>query len=68
MSSSRPFIVASLGDAARRTGLTFPTVSRAMDFLVEHGIAEEFTGKSRNRLFYYREYLSTLNEGVEERG
>lgn len=61
-------VVASLGDAARRTGLTFPTVSRAMDFLVEHGIAEELTGKSRNRLFYYREYLSTLNEGVEERG
>lgn len=61
-------VVVSLGDAADRTGLTFPTVSRAMDLLIEHGVAEELTGKSRNRLFYYRDYLATLNEGLEEAG
>lgn len=61
-------VVVSLGDAADRTGLTFPTVSRAMDLLIEHGVAEELTGKSRNRLFYYRDYLAILNEGLEEPG
>ena len=59
-------VVVSLGEATEQTGLTFPTVSRAMQLLVDYGIAEELTGKSRNRIFAYREYLAVLNEGIEE--
>jgi Fic family protein len=48
-----------------RTGLSFPTASSAMDLLVELGIAREVTGKRRNRLFLYDQYLAILNEGTE---
>ncbi len=57
-------VVVSLPEAARHTGLTFPTVSRAMDRLVDHGIAQEITGRSRSRLYAYREYLAALNHGL----
>lgn len=36
-----------------------------MDVLVELGIARELTGKQRNRLFVYDQYLAALNEGTE---
>jgi len=59
-------LVVSIRDAANITGLTFPTVSRAMQLLVERGIAREVTGASRNRLYVYGEYMEALNEGVDE--
>jgi Fic family protein len=59
----RPVI--SLREARRRTGLSFATVSSAMDLLVELGIARELTGKRRNRVFAYDSYLAILNEGTE---
>ena len=59
-------LIVSIGAAADITGLTFPTVSRAMELLVEHGIAREVTGASRNRLYVYEEYMEALNEGVDE--
>jgi hypothetical protein len=45
--------------------LTFPTVSKAMDLLMDLGIARELTGKRRNRLFAYDQYLAILSEGTE---
>ena len=36
-----------------------------MEWLVEHGIAREITGKRRDRLFVYDQYLAILNEGTE---
>ena len=33
-----------------------------MDLLVELGIARDLTGKRRNRLFVYDQFLATLNE------
>lgn len=59
-------VVVSLRTVAEHTGLTFPTVSQAMNFLVDYGIAREVTGGSRNRLYAYQEYLAILNKGVEE--
>ena len=47
------------------TKLSFPTVSSAMNALVEMGIARELTGKRRNRLFVYDGYLGILNQGAE---
>jgi hypothetical protein len=36
-----------------------------MESLVEMGIARELTGKKRNRVFIYNEYLAILSEGTE---
>jgi Fic family protein len=57
--------IASLQDVCARTGLSLPAVGSAMDLLVELGIARELTGKRRNRLFAYDQYLAILNEGIE---
>jgi len=59
----RPII--SLSEVCKRTGLTFPTASSAMERLVEHGTVRELTGRSRGRLFVYERYLSILDEGTE---
>ncbi|MCR9093183.1 MAG: Fic family protein [bacterium] len=61
--SARP--LGSISSVSERTELSFPTVSSSIDLLVELGIVRELTGKQRNRLFVYDEYLSILNEGTE---
>ena len=58
-------VIVSLTVASRETQLSFRTASAAMEVLVKNGMAREITGKSRNRLFVYTEYLSILNEGTE---
>ncbi len=60
---SRPIL--SLPAARRDTKLSFQAAASAMGVLVTHGIAREITGKRRNRLFVYDQYLSILNEGTE---
>lgn len=62
---ARPIL--SLNLVSAQTKLSFPAASSAMDLLVELGIAREFTGRRRNRLFVYDRYLSILNEGTEAR-
>ncbi len=57
--------ILSLPVACRGTKLSFQTAASAMELLVEHGIAREITGKRRDRLFVYEQYLSILNEGTE---
>lgn len=42
------------------TGLTVATIGSALDRLLGAGIIEETTGKKRNRLFCYRNYMETL--------
>lgn len=56
----RPLI--SLPYTCEKTNLTFRTAAKAMEVLVVLGIAEEITGRARNRLFVYRKYVDTLNE------
>ncbi len=60
---ARPII--SLTEVCNRAMLSFPAASSAMEHLVKRGIAREITGKRRNRLFVYDQYLSILNEGTE---
>jgi Fic family protein len=60
---SRPIL--SLPEVCRRTGLSYPAASSAMELLTNLGIACETTGKRRNRLFVYDDYLAALNEGTE---
>ena len=57
--------ILSLPVARRDTRLSFQTAASAMELLIEHGIAREITGKRRDRLFVYEQYLAVLNEGTE---
>lgn len=57
--------VTTLRELSGRTGLSFPAVSGAMDLLVELGIARELTGRQRDRIFGYQEYVAILSEGTE---
>lgn len=60
----RPIL--SMPEACRRTGLSFPAASAAMELLEgELGVARELTGRRRNRLFAYDRYLAILSEGTE---
>jgi len=50
---------------ADKTNLTPATVNTCLQRLVSLGIVVEVTGKKRNRLFSYTEYIRILNEGTE---
>lgn len=57
--------IRSLSEIRTATGLSFPAAATAMSLLQELGIARELTGRRRNRLFVYDQYLSVLSEGTE---
>ncbi len=59
---ARPIL--SMPAICRTTGLSFPAASSAMELLVDMTLARELTGKRRNRLFVYDQYLGILNEGT----
>ena len=59
----RPLV--TIDGLAKATGLTFPTMSRALDTLSGLQITRELTGKRRNRVFVYDRYLSILSEGAQ---
>ena len=57
--------ILSISDVREHTGLAFPGASSGMGVLAELGIAQEITGRGRNRLFAYGDYLEVLSEGTE---
>ncbi len=57
--------ILSVGDAAERSGLSFPATAKAISRLEHAGIVRELTGKKRGRLFGYTSYLAVLAEGTE---
>ena len=57
--------VASINDLAERSGVAYPTASRAVEALEGLGILREITGRRRDRVFAYRRYIAVLNEGAE---
>lgn len=59
----RPLV--TLKQVCERTGLSFPAAAKAMETLTKLGIAGEITGRRRDRVFAYRQYLAILNEGTE---
>lgn len=61
--SARP--LGSIATVAERTELSNPTVGSSVDLLVELGILRELTGRRRNRLYVYGDYLAILNEGTD---
>ena len=58
----RPLL--SLSDACEKSQVTFRTASKAMEILSQLSIAKEVTGRVRNRIFVYRNYVDILNEGT----
>jgi Fic family protein len=44
-------------------GMTFPTATKAMQLIIDLGIAKELTGRRRNRVFVYEAYHNILNQG-----
>ncbi len=58
----------SIRRAVDATGVSYPTVAGAVEHIQELGILKEITGKQRDRLYAYSEYLATLNERTEALG
>jgi Fic family protein len=56
--------VCTIPRLAKRTGLTLPTIAKALDVLLDRRIVSETTGKKRNRVYRYDRYLGILNEGT----
>lgn len=57
--------IVSIAAVAEKVGTSFPTASAAVEHLSRLGILREISGRRRNRLFVYGEYLDILNEGTE---
>lgn len=57
--------IVSIAAVAEKVGISFPTASVAVEHLSRLGILREISGKKRNRLFVYSEYLDILSEGTE---
>jgi len=57
--------IASVAQLQKTTGLTFPTVSAALERMKQLGIVAELTGRRRNRLFAYAPYVAILSAGAE---
>ena len=60
--SDRP--ITSVPEAARRLGVSVPTVTRGISALVEAGVVREVTGRRRDRLYAYDEYLTVLTRAT----
>lgn len=58
-------VVASISRMAEELGVTWPTAATAIRHLQDLGIVQEVTGRHRDRVFVYSEYLAILNEGTE---
>jgi Fic family protein len=61
-------IALRIPEAAEALGTTKPTVARALDDLAELGIVTEVTGRQRNRVYVYQEYLDVLNRDAAQQG
>lgn len=59
----RPLV--TIPDAARMLKLSQPTVTAGLRHLIDLGIVREMTGRQRNRIFVYQQYLDLLAEGTD---
>lgn len=61
-------IVFTIPEASRAISLSEVTVAKAAAHLERLGIVREATGRSRNKLFVYSDYLALLQEGTAPAG
>ncbi len=57
--------ILSIPGAARRVGVSQPTITTALGHLAKLGIVRETTGRKRRKLYVYDAYLKILGEGAE---
>lgn len=57
--------IVSIPMAARKIGMSAPTVAKSLEHMRRLGFLREVTGRERHRLFVYDPYLAILNEGTE---
>ncbi len=57
--------LATIKHVAAQAQISFPTAARALEALARLGIVREITGRKRERVFAYHQYLEILNEGTE---
>ena len=57
--------LATVSALAERTGAGYQTTSRAVKALEGLDLVREITGRRRERVFAYTQYLAVLNEGTE---
>ena len=55
----------NIGDLARRTGLSAPTVAAVLRLLEDLGMVREVTGRQRGRIYTYERHLAVLRDGTE---
>ncbi len=60
---TQPYV--RIGTAAKALELTIPTVTSAMNHLVQLAIVKEVSGRSRDRLFAYSRYVNMVSKGTE---
>lgn len=58
-------VILSIPGAAKRLGLSQPTITASMRHLEKLGILREMTGRKRKKLYVYDTYLKILGEGAE---
>lgn len=58
-----PFV--RIRTAAKALKLTIPTVTSALNHLVQLGIVKEVSGKQRDQLFAYSRYVNMVGEGTK---
>ncbi|HSU13011.1 Fic family protein [Longimicrobium sp.] len=57
--------VFTLPSVTATLGISFPTATAGVRMLESLGIVTEVTGRGRDRVYTYSEYLAVLNEGTE---
>jgi cell filamentation protein, protein adenylyltransferase len=57
--------IATSGWLVEKTGITPPTVNKALGHLAQLGIVQELTARKRNRLFSYAGYVKIMSRGTE---
>ena len=50
---------------SRRIGVTAPTVAKAIQHLEVLGMVREISGRWRNRLYIYTDYMNIMERGTE---
>ena len=57
--------ITTIRGATKRLDLTAPTVRSAIESLEQLGIVREITGKQRDRIYIYDQYVKILDEGTQ---